>query len=95
MYLGSVLWIHKISSAILNNIIWSKKGIPDHGKGRNLMENMRNSVVSTVPADVLAPNGAKTSAGTVLTKFWFWPYNKDVHLIERLTLAWRDMDYLA
>ena len=25
------------------------------------------NVVITVPADVLAPNGAKTSAGTVLT----------------------------
>ena len=30
---------------------------------------MFNLIVSTVPADVLAPLGARPSAGTVLTKF--------------------------
>ena len=30
---------------------------------------MSNSVVSAVPADGLAPLGAKPSAGTVMTKF--------------------------
>ena len=41
------------------------------GIQRNLMENMFDSVVSTAPADGLAPIGARPSAGTVMPKFGF------------------------
>ena len=35
---------------------------------RNLVENMHTIVVIIVPADGLAPSGARSSAGTVMTK---------------------------
>ena len=35
---------------------------------KNLEENMPNFVVITVPADALAPVGARASAGIVMTK---------------------------
>ena len=38
---------------------------------RNIEENVSNYTVSSVPADELAPLGAKASAGTMMTKFGF------------------------
>ena len=45
------------------NVIWNCD------RQRNLDVNMSNFVVSHVPADGLAPCVARTSAGTVMTKF--------------------------
>ena len=38
-----------------------------HESQQNLEENKANFVVTIVPADGLAPVGARTSAGTVMT----------------------------
>ena len=40
--------------------------------GENNERNFSNFVVITVSADGLAPLGARTSAGTVVTKFKSW-----------------------
>ena len=47
----------------------AKKVHRNHDIQQNLEKNMSNFVVSTVPADDLAPTGARASAGTVMTKF--------------------------
>ena len=41
---------------------------------RNSEENMYNFVISTVPADGLAPSGARPSAGTMMTWVWYHIY---------------------
>ena len=41
---------------------------------RSIEGNVDNVVVSTVPADGLAPRGVKPSAATVMTKFGFCIY---------------------
>ena len=40
-----------------------------HHNQRDLDENVSNFIAITVRADGLAPNGARPSAGTVMTKF--------------------------
>ena len=40
-----------------------------HHNKWDLDENVSNFIAITVPADGLAPNGARPSAGTVITKF--------------------------
>ena len=62
---------------------WSLK---DYAKSliarkKNSEENISNSVSSTVPADGLAPLGARTSAGTVMTKL-------RSHICSGLALEW-------
>ena len=47
---------------------------------RILEESMYDFLGISVPADVLAPSGARTSAGTVMTKFWALIQYKDVIL---------------
>ena len=57
-----------ISSAILNDEIWSTKDyIESPIDIINLRENISNVIVSTVAADVLVPLGARSSAGTAMT----------------------------
>ena len=41
-----------------------------HFSQRNLEENMLNFSVSIVPADGIAPLGARASAGALMTKLW-------------------------
>ena len=59
-----------IFSVILNNVIWSnKRKLKITYSQRHFIEIMHIFVVISVPADGLAPFGARTSAGTVMTKF--------------------------
>ena len=39
------------------------------GKGIRIIDDQKRHVVNNLPADVLAPSGARTSAGTVITNF--------------------------
>ena len=41
----------------------------NHANQRNFQEILSNYVIMTVPADGLAPLGARPSADTVMTKF--------------------------
>ena len=60
----------EISSAIVNDIIYSTKGYMNSmAVWKTWYKVKHNLVVSTVPADGLAPLGAKPSAGAVMTKF--------------------------
>ena len=43
------------------------KVIKNHNNQGNLEETLFSFLISTVSADVLAPNGARTSAGTMMT----------------------------
>ena len=59
-----------ISSAFSNNVVCSTENIIKiTNNPRNSQENMSNIVINTMPADGLAPNGARPSAVTVLIKF--------------------------
>ena len=70
-----------IFSAILNNVIWSnKRRLKITYSQRHFIEIMHIFVVISVPADGLAPLGARTSAGTVMTKFGLVIYIWDQHL---------------
>ena len=56
-------------TAILNDVIWSTWIIQNHRQPQELRENKCRFIVNTVPADDLAPPGARASAGTVMTIF--------------------------
>ena len=49
--------------------------------------NISNFVVIIAPADVLAPNGAKLSAGTVMTKFEAHVYGTSTSRVYMLFLS--------
>ena len=51
---------------------------------RNFEDNMSNFVITTVPADGLAPLDARSYAGTVMTKFWSRIYTEPVFETSRL-----------
>ena len=58
----------RISSANLDDVIWSPKGY--HTSQYDTRErSLVLFLFSTVPADGLAPNGARPSAGEGMTKF--------------------------
>ena len=57
---------------------------------KNMEENMPNFVVITVPADALAPAGARASAGIVMTKLGSHMYTVLAH--KELT-HWAEQKY--
>ena len=66
----------KVSLPILMGVIWSLEGcVKSLMINRSFNENVQN-LVRTVPADGLAPLGARPSAGTVLTKFGYRVYTE-------------------
>ena len=71
--------------AILDDVIWSNETI-DHQS--NLKEDISNLIVSIVPADGLAPLGARTSAGAVVPKprMCTWPARDGISIEMTLIL---------
>ena len=56
--------------------------------GRNYTKNVSDFVVSRVPADGLAPLGARASAGTIIIKFGSRIYMQDRHLKAQNENGW-------
>ena len=71
-YTRSAVRFHESLAAILNDGIWSTIVTCNHWSPKKLERRTHDYfVVNTMPADDLAPTGARSSAGTVMTKFRF------------------------
>ena len=71
----SAVKLRKHSSLILNDVACSVKSnhIWNHYEPRKLWKTCVSFCSITVPADVLAPLGARTSADTLMTNIWDQP----------------------
>ena len=69
LYTCSVMRFLEILSAILNDIMLSKKVARNHLWAKIFKKIVCSFVVIIVPADGLAPLGARTSAGTMMTNY--------------------------
>ena len=61
---------------ILNDVKWSNEATHKHWHLVKICRKPCNLIVWTVPADGLAPLGARTSAGTVMTIFGYCIHRK-------------------
>ena len=74
-----------IATAILNNIIWWSRVIKMINSQRNLKDDMTPSIVSSLPAEGLAPLGVWTSVVTVITQSEFRIHVYGTHTFNGLT----------